>query len=1103
MPFNKNVASSPRGPVVHILALTRLCCPKLKLEKRSLSFSLTVRSAPRVPRSRPLSLELAAALKQRGPRQPDRPMPLMMTPGYAPLASPTGPAAAASPAAAQTQRCPPGTPYAELSLGVPTESALLEKRVAQTPESVERRVREGFRVLVETGAGAAAGFPDEAYAAAGAEVVAKTEAWKANIVLKVCEPTEAEARLVQNRCLICFFWPAQNPALIEQMGKQGATVFAMDMVPRQLSRSQAFDALTSQANIAGYRAVVEAANAYGRFFSGMMTAAGKASIGGSTNDEIWLRTVCPVSPAVVLVIGGGVAGLSAITHAKSLGAQEQTESLGATFLEVNYHQAGEGMGGYARCAECDVIITTALIPGWPAPRMFTAEMNGGNVETTVKDQKSVTPNGVTCLGYTDLNSRLAGISSRLFANNQSKFVLSVGPQTTKRTREWLIDHEDEAVRGMLVLEGGALRYPPPMPSRAKPAPPPPPKYQEPSQPRPSSMPQYIRGARNALIVAAFVFVPGFFAPSSFFSAMLATLALSTTIGYQVVWGVIPALHSPLMAATNAISGVTAIGGMYLMGGGFFPQTGSQVLGLLATFVSVFSFYAVPIAILLAGYVAALLTTLRDQLTPVVDTLAALLCIAGLAELSNQATSRPGNAAGSTGILLAVSTALGGMGSSWDYLVYAQFAVVAASGSAMGTAIYRMTTPQTLPQTVAGFHSLVGLAAVLTAIAEFPRDPEPASGGGGEPPAPNVVRLVAIGLATVIDGITFTGSLIAFAKLSGYISSAALKLPVRDALNAICGLALATLEQLIGLGAVRRALALVLALALAYVALAPNLIMYSSPQAMSILNVVLGGYGSSTKKGGPAQQLHGVTHFTDAVHVASLLTHSKEIIVVPGCVAHFTVAPTACSVITTTHDALTQSRPLSGPALRRCQQGQAPLPLTAPHSNALPMRIPFCCCRSYGLAVANAQHTLAELYTLCMKLGVRMRFAIHPVAERMLGQLNVLLAEAGVPYDSVFEMEAINSDFDKTDLVLVVGANDTCNSAAEDDPNSVIAGMPVLRVWRAKEVIVLKRSMATGYAGVDNPIFLKENTLMLLGDAKKTLEQLRARVAEYLSAEARV
>ncbi|KAJ1635630.1 beta subunit of NADP transhydrogenase [Pavlovales sp. CCMP2436] len=198
---------------------------------------------------------------------------------------------------------------------------------------------------------------------------------------------------------------------------------------------------------------------------------------------------------------------------------------------------------------------------------------------------------------------------------------------------------------------------------------------------------------------------------------------------------------------------------------------------------------------------------------------------------------------------------------------------------------------------------------------------------------------------------------------------------------------------------------------------------------SVLNVVLGGYGDSTKKGGPSQQLHGVAHFTDAEHIASLLTHSNS-----------------------------------------------------------------------GLAVVNAQHTLAELYTLCIKLGVWMRFAIHPVAGRMPGQLNILLAEADVPYDSVFEMEAINSDFDQTDLVLVVGANDTCNSAAEDDPNSVIAGMPVLRVWRAKEVIVLKRSMATGYAGVDNPIFLKENTSCC---SEKTLEQLRARVAEYLSAETRL
>jgi len=301
-------------------------------------------------------------------------------------------------------------------------------------------------------------------------------------VTKVIEPTPEEAALVEDRTLISYIWPAQNKDLVDQLGKQGATVFAMDMIPRTLSRGQAFDALSSQANIAGYRAVVEAGNAYGRFFSGIMTAAGK------------------VPPAKVLVIGGGVAGLSAITHAKNLGAivkcfdvraavAEQAESLGATFLKVDYEEAGEGAGGYAKemspewhaaaramltkqCEEVDIIITTALIPGKQAPTMFTKEMiskmkrgsvtvdlaaqNGGNIETTVKDKVIVTDNGVTCIGYTDMNSRLASVSSTLFANNQMKFLLSAGPLTTKVKGEYLIDHADEAVRGMLVLEKGKL-----------------------------------------------------------------------------------------------------------------------------------------------------------------------------------------------------------------------------------------------------------------------------------------------------------------------------------------------------------------------------------------------------------------------------------------------------------------------------------------------------------------------------------------------------------------------------------------------------------------------------------------------------------------------
>ena len=321
------------------------------------------------------------------------------------------------------------------------------------------------------------------------------------LYLKLRPPSPKEAAALENRTLISFLWPNQNKELVQQMEQQGATAFAMDCIPRTLSRGQTYDALSSQANIAGYRAVLEGANEFGRFFAGQMTAAGK------------------VPPAKVLVLGTGVAGLAAIQTAKNMGAvvrafdvrpvtKEQVEAMGGHFLEVDFQEDGSGAGGYAKemskewhaaaakmlskqCEEVDIIITTALIPGRPAPIMITKDMvakmksgsvtvdlaaeTGGNVETTVRDEKIVTDNGVTCLGYTDLPSRLPTTSSSLYSNNISKFLLSIGPQTTHEKGYYYIDHDDEAVRGMLVLENGKMMYPAPLP------PPPPVVEKEDSQ----------------------------------------------------------------------------------------------------------------------------------------------------------------------------------------------------------------------------------------------------------------------------------------------------------------------------------------------------------------------------------------------------------------------------------------------------------------------------------------------------------------------------------------------------------------------------------------------------------------------------------------------
>jgi NAD(P) transhydrogenase len=504
------------------------------------------------------------------------------------------------------KKTPKGTPYSALTVGIPKETFPLEKRVAASPESVQRLVKPGFSVLIEDGAGELSYFSNADYVKAGAKIVSPAEIWKdSDIVLKLRPPSVEEVTALESRTVFSFLYPKQNEALVKQLQDQKATAFAMDCIPRTLSRGQTYDALSSQANISGYRAVLEASNEFGRFFAGQMTAAGK------------------VPPAKVLVIGTGVAGLAAIQTAKNMGAivrafdvrpvtKEQVEAMGAHFLEVNFQEDGSGSGGYAKemskewhaaaremltkqCQDVDIVITTALIPGRTAPIMVTKEMvakmksgsitvdlaaeNGGNIETTVMDQKIRTDNGVTCIGYTDLPSRLSTTSSSLYSNNISKFLLSAGPHTSKESGFYHIDHEDEAVRGMLVVEQGKMMFPAPLP----PAPPAPTEKEEVKPVEIDYKKSYLDGAKNAAYLSTSILAIGAVAPNAAFSSMFTTFALSNVIGVQVVLGVSHALHSPLMAVTNAISGTTALGGIHLLANSSsWPVT---LLGATATTLS--------------------------------------------------------------------------------------------------------------------------------------------------------------------------------------------------------------------------------------------------------------------------------------------------------------------------------------------------------------------------------------------------------------------------------------------------------------------------------------------------------------------------------------
>jgi NAD(P) transhydrogenase subunit alpha len=477
-------------------------------------------------------------------------------------------------------------------IGVPRETFPGEKRVATVPDVVEKLIKLGFQVVVEAGAGEAANFSDDTYRAAGAEIVQGAPAlWAASdIVFKVRPPSSDEVALMrEGGTLIDFIWPAQNPELMQQLAARRATVLAIDCLPRTLSRAQKMDALTSMAGVSGYRAVIEAANAFGRYFNGQITAAGK------------------VQPAKVFIAGAGVAGLAAIGTAASLGAivrandtraevADQVKSLGGEFVKVDYEEEGSGGGGYAKvmsegfqaaqramyaaqAKDVDIIITTALIPGKPAPKLITAEMvqsmkpgsvivdmaaeQGGNCELTVPGE-AVVRHGVTIVGYTDLASRLAKQSSTLYATN----LLRLTEELCKaKDGQALVNMEDDAIRGLTVVKDGAITWPaPPLNPAAVPAAAAKPAAMPGAEKKGghghgSSAPMPVKSLVITFAVAAVLFwLVGSFAPAAFLSHFT-VFVLACFIGYMVVWNVTPALHTPLMSVTNAISSIIAIGAL--------------------------------------------------------------------------------------------------------------------------------------------------------------------------------------------------------------------------------------------------------------------------------------------------------------------------------------------------------------------------------------------------------------------------------------------------------------------------------------------------------------------------------------------------------------
>lgn len=1001
-----------------------------------------------------------------------------------------------------------------LNVGVIREPAG-EARVAMTPSVALALKKDGYTVHVEKGAGATAGFSDAAYEEVGCILKDRASVVKeGQLFFSIKPPLKEELPEFAGKAVVGWVGRLlpKGKEIAEAASQAKVMLIDTTAVPR-ITIAQKLDVLSSQAKLAGHRAVIEAAHAFQRFHAGEMTAAGK------------------YPPSHTMVLGCGVAGLAAMGTSKALGSvvrawdvrdvSDQVKSMGASWIKVDFEEEGAGAGGYAKessqafmeaqratfhkhAKECDIIITTAAIPGRPSPKLLEAYMvkdmkpgsvivdlaaeGGGNCTLTRPGEKYVTDNGVTIIGYTDIPARMSSQASQMYAQNMLNLVQHItgkgGASTLIPTIETQLAKGEEGdiiVRSIVCCKDGQILAMPPPPQ------PTPPKPKEAAKKEPVVEDPMKKARDSALTVTgASIGMLGMglgAAGDSLLTGNLATFALAGSAGYQVVWGVAHALHTPLMSVTNAISGTTAVGGLMLLGSANSGATALAALAVGVSTVNIVGGFVVSqrmlelfkkagekdhsYMMLLPGAVLVAAPLLNPVLIPATGVASSLLCIGSIGALANMKTAQSGAFLGMSGVAGAMSATLASMNPATLPMAGALMAGGALGGAAVGTQV----SPIALPQTVAAFHSLVGLAAMVTSIASHMIHP-----------SESAMHLTAALLGDFIGGVTLTGSLVAFGKLNGNLSSAPLNLPGKNMIN------LGMLAGQIGLGAsflatggmTELAATALLSSAMGYHligsvggadmpvcitvlnsysgwALVAEGFLLNSPtltiigsligfsgailtkimcDAMNrdIMNVIFGGIKVAPKKPGTAAAEAPKIHVeTSAESAAALLAASKDVVIVPG----------------------------------------------------------------YGMAVARAQGAVAELATTLRNADIRVRFGIHPVAGRMPGQMNVLLAEAGVPYDWVLEMDEINPEMQEADVCLVIGANDITNSAAVESEDCPIYGMPVLEVWKAKNTIYMKRSMAGGYADVDNPVFYKESTQMLLGDAKEKVDLLARKVKEIL------
>jgi len=1015
-----------------------------------------------------------------------------------------------------------------------------EQRVAMTPDVAKILIKDGYQLFIEKNAGVLASFSDASYQAVGCNLVTRAEVMsKAQVVFSI-NPPEADFSKLAGKILISWvgrLTPAGG-AIVKKAAEANVTLVDVTAAPR-ISIAQKLDVLSSQAKVAGHRAVMEAAHSFGRFHSGEMTASGK------------------FPPSQTFVLGVGVAGLAAIGTSRALGsvvkawdvradAADQVKSMGASWVTVNFDEDASGAGGYAKesskefiaaqqatfkkhLAEIDIAITTAAIPGKPSPVLITEDMvnamkpgsiivdlaavGGGNCTMTRKNEIYTTPNGVTIIGFTDMPGRMACQSSSMYAQNMMQLLKHIhgkegsGAFVSQMHKHLETEEGDIVTRSIVTCKNGALiKMPPPAPNLGK-------ATKKAVVEKPKKVERPLADALTNCIVLSVVFFILMEMGKGTPVTVLRPFLLAGAAGYQAVWGVAHALHTPLMSVTNAISGMTIIGGIHLFANGV--DESAKLLGAISAAVSAVNivggfivtqrllnlfkrkedvdysaFMLIPgIVLVVYAVMAADLSNSRlnvnTELIELNNTLCSCLCIGAIVCLASQKSANIGCKFGILGVLCACFNTLIVLPTA----TLTDLSMWVLPGALVGMVVGSMVSSIQLPQTVAAFHSLVGLAAMATSIAAY------YDNVGDDMKGANVKNISSIA-GNFIGGVTLTGSLIAFGKLNGNLGSKPLNLPGKNLINltllfSFIGLAIILIQRgdqpddKFGFDNVGRWV--MWAIALLACVMGYHLVASVGGGDMPVCITVLNSYS------GWALAAEGFNLNAPLLAVVgSIIGFSGAILTKIMCDAMNR------DILNVIFGGMNTAAPAAkGDKVQREHVETTVVAVAALLADAQKVAI----IPGYGMAQARAQNPVGDVCKALRAAGKECDFVIHPVAGRMPGQMNVLLAEAGVPYDFVKEMDEVNDEMSKYDVCIIMGANDITNSAAEEEEGCAIWGMPVIRVWESKKTIFCKRSMAGGYADLENPVFFKENTNMLLGDGLKTAEALMMELKQMLEGSA--